>query len=355
MRELALFAGAGGGILGGHLLGWRTVCAVEYEPYAAAVLIQRQNDGILQPFPVWDDVRTFDGKPWRGCVDVVSGGFPCQDISSAGRGDGITGERSGLWKEMARIICEVRPRYVFVENSPLLTSRGIDVVLGDLAAMGFDAEWGVYGAADAGAPHQRDRIWIVAVSQVERWTARGILGGDAEGQPELVHGSQSPRPLADTDGSRRLQPQGTQQEQRRRSGDGGQTLPHADILEHEGSPYEGRGQGEEAGSEVVLSDTLCAGREEQHAPDLAARPGQRPRLSPLERGVSGRATEPGLGRMADGLAYRLDKSWPAEPGGIPRVAKGVPHRVGRIKSIGNGQVPACAVMAWLELSARMSL
>ena len=160
MNELALFAGAGGGILGGHLLGWRTVCAVEYEPYAAAVLIQRQNDGILQPFPVWDDVRTFDGKPWRGIVDVVSGGFPCTDISAAGRGAGITGEASGLWKEMARIICEVRPRYVFVENSPLLTSRGLDVVLGDLAAMGFCCSWCVLGAADVGAPHQRDRIWI---------------------------------------------------------------------------------------------------------------------------------------------------------------------------------------------------
>ena len=86
MNELALFAGAGGGILGGHLLGWRTVCAVEWEPYPASVLVARQNDGILPPFPVWDDVQTFDGRPWRGLVDVVSGGFPCQDISAAGGG-----------------------------------------------------------------------------------------------------------------------------------------------------------------------------------------------------------------------------------------------------------------------------
>ena len=82
MNELALFAGAGGGILGGKLLGWRTVCAVEWEPYPASVLCARQNDGILPPFPIWDDVRTFDGKPWRGIVQVVSGGFPCQDISA---------------------------------------------------------------------------------------------------------------------------------------------------------------------------------------------------------------------------------------------------------------------------------
>jgi len=161
MNELALFAGAGGSILGGHLLGWRTVCAVEWEAYPASVLCARQNDGLLPPFPIWDDVQTFDGKPWRGIIDVISGGFPCQDISAAGKGAGIDGERSGMWGEMARIIHEVRPRFVFVENSPMLTSRGLGRVLGDLASMGFDARWGVLGAADIGANHQRDRIWIV--------------------------------------------------------------------------------------------------------------------------------------------------------------------------------------------------
>ncbi len=162
MNELALFAGAGGGILGGKLLGWRTVCAVECNAYAASVLVARQNDGILEPFPIWNDVRTFDGRPWRGIIDVVSGGFPCQDISSAGKGAGIDGERSGLWSEMARIIGEVRPRYTFVENSPMLTSRGLGRVLGDLAALGFDAEWGVLSAADCGAPHLRERLWLAA-------------------------------------------------------------------------------------------------------------------------------------------------------------------------------------------------
>ena len=160
LNELALFAGAGGGILGGHLLGWRTVCAVEWEQYPASVLCARQNDGLLPTFPIWDDVQTFRGEPWRGIVDVVSGGFPCTDISAAGKGAGIDGEASGMWREMARIIHEVRPRYVFVENSPMLTSRGLGRVLGDLASMGFDAKWGVLGAADVGANHQRDRIWI---------------------------------------------------------------------------------------------------------------------------------------------------------------------------------------------------
>lgn len=162
MNELALFAGAGGGILGGKLLGWRTVCAVEWEPYAITVLCQRQNDRILSPFPVWDDVRTFDGRRWRGIVDVVSGGFPCQDLSVAGKGKGLDGERSGLWKEMARVVDEVRPRYVFVENSPALLVRGFERVLGDLAAMGFDARWGVLSGRHVGAPHARERLWVVA-------------------------------------------------------------------------------------------------------------------------------------------------------------------------------------------------
>ena len=164
MNELALFAGAGGGILGGKLLGWRTVCAVEWEPYPASVLVARQNDGLLPPFPIWDDVQTFDGNPWRGIVSVVSGGFPCQDISAAGKGAGIDGERSGMWKQMSRIICEVRPRFVFVENSPMLTTRGLGTVLGDLASMGFDAKWGVLGASEVGANHQRKRIWIVGTN-----------------------------------------------------------------------------------------------------------------------------------------------------------------------------------------------
>lgn len=162
MRELSLFTGAGLGLIGTHaLLGWRTVAAVEIEEYPLAVLLQRQLDGILPRFPIWDDVRTFDGKPWRGRVDVITGGFPCQDISAAGKGAGITGERSGLWSEFFRIIGEVRPRFVLVENSPLLVSRGLDTVLSDLATLGFDADYGIVGAHHVGAPHKRDRIWIL--------------------------------------------------------------------------------------------------------------------------------------------------------------------------------------------------
>jgi len=170
MNELALFAGAGGGILAGHLLGWRTVAAVEIEDYPRRVLLQRQADGLLPRFPIWDDVCTFDGKPWRGKVQVISGGFPCQDISIAGNGDGLDGERSGMWREMARIIGEVRPQFAFVENSPMLVTRGLERVLADLTAMGYDSRWGVVSAADIGANHQRRRIWIVANSR--HWSRR---------------------------------------------------------------------------------------------------------------------------------------------------------------------------------------
>jgi DNA (cytosine-5)-methyltransferase 1 len=165
MNELALFAGAGGGILGGKLLGWRTVCAVELDAYCRRVLLARQRDGFLPRFPIWDNVTTFDGKAWRGSVDVISGGFPCNDISAAGKGAGINGTRSGLWREMARIVGEVRPRFVFVENTPMLVKRGLAVVLGDLAQMGYDARWGIVGAHHVTAPHVRDRIWILAYTE----------------------------------------------------------------------------------------------------------------------------------------------------------------------------------------------
>jgi DNA (cytosine-5)-methyltransferase 1 len=180
MNELALFAGAGGGILGGHLLGWRTVCAVERDAYAAQILAQRQNDGLLPPFPIWSDVCSFDGRPWRGLVDVVSGGFPCQDIAVCGPGAGIEGARSGLWKHMGRIIDEVRPRFAWLENSPMLLSRGLALVLGDLAQMGYDTQWCCVSAAECGAPHRRDRIWILANTRGEH--GKGIFTGIPDSQ-----------------------------------------------------------------------------------------------------------------------------------------------------------------------------
>ena len=162
INELALFAGGGGSILAGKLLGWRTICAVEIDSGARGIIFDRQRDGVVEKFPIWDDVRTFDGKPWRNYVNVITAGFPCQDISQCGKGKGIEGERSGLWVEAKRIIREVRPQRVLLENSPMLTSRGLGTVLGDLAELGFDARWGVFRASTIGACHQRARIYLVA-------------------------------------------------------------------------------------------------------------------------------------------------------------------------------------------------
>jgi DNA (cytosine-5)-methyltransferase 1 len=171
--ELELFAGAGGGILGGMLCGHTCIGAVEIEQYPRKVLLQRQADGILPEFPIWDDITTFriDNPETREYIKLlqsireqlcIGGGFPCQDISAAGKGAGINADtRSGLWFEMARVIDEIRPARIRVENSSMLTSRGLGIVLGDLAEMGYNAEWGVLGADDVNAPHRRKRIWIM--------------------------------------------------------------------------------------------------------------------------------------------------------------------------------------------------
>lgn len=193
LRSLHLFAGAGGGLLADLLLGHRPVCAVELDPYCQQVLMQRQRDGVLPWFPVWGDCHTFDGHPWRGVVDVVSGGFPCQDISVAGTGAGIYGPRSRLWAEFARILGEVRPRYAFIENTAALAVRGLDVVLADLAALGMDARWCCLGADDVGAPHHRKRLWILATDPQRRELRQQPGGGRGP--------SGSCAPLAGDDGT----------------------------------------------------------------------------------------------------------------------------------------------------------
>ena len=156
MNELALFAGAGGGILGGKLLGWRTVCAVEWEAYPASVLCARQNDGLLETFPIWDDVQTFDGKPWRGIVDVVSGGFPCQAYSTAAAGKNTADD---LWPEMRRIVADVAPRYIFAEN---VSRVAIDQAADDCESMGYKTKAISLSAKDLGADHIRERFWLLA-------------------------------------------------------------------------------------------------------------------------------------------------------------------------------------------------
>ena len=315
MRCVDLFAGAGGGLLAGHLLGWRTVCSVEWDPYAASVLVQRQNDGLLPVAPVWDDVQTFTGAvldPFRG-VDVVAGGFPCTDISCAGKGAGIEGEQSGMWSHMARIVGEIRPRYVFVENSPLLVGRGLARVLGDLAEMGYDARWGVVGAHHvAGCPHKRDRIWIVGFH-----SDRGRLSLERKQEHEREQGTSGGK----FDGLC---------ERGRREGE--------DVADSQRTGLEGQSRNEQGGSE--------SGRECEEAG-----------RSVSSQSVCGRKrsacwpTESDLGRgLPDELAGRVDINGTAAQGGLSRVGKGIPHRADRLKCIGNGQVPSCAALAWTLLA-----
>ena len=156
MNELALFAGAGGGILGGKLLGWRTVCAVEIDWYRRCALRAQQEAGWLPPFPIWDDITTFDGLAWRGHVDVVSGGFPCQAYSTAAQGRNVADD---LWPEMRRIVAEVAPRYVFAEN---VSRMAIDAAADDLDAMGYKTRCIPLSAKDLGADHVRPRYWLRA-------------------------------------------------------------------------------------------------------------------------------------------------------------------------------------------------
>jgi DNA (cytosine-5)-methyltransferase 1 len=168
MKELSLFSGAGGGLLGTkHLLGWECVGYVEIEPYCQEVLKARIADGYLDPAPIFGDIRKFISEgyaeAYQGMVDVVTGGFPCQDIAVCKKdAEGIWGKRSGLWREMAEVLRIVRPEYAFVENSPALTFRGLGEVLRDLAAMGFDARWGVLGGYTADSCCEGERLWVVA-------------------------------------------------------------------------------------------------------------------------------------------------------------------------------------------------
>ena len=248
------------------MLGWRTRCAVEIDAYARSVLLARQADRSLEEFPIWDDIRTFDGKPWRSSVDVISGGFPCQDISSAGKGGGLAGKRSGLWFEMLRVIDEVRPRFVFAENSPHLRVRGLGTIIQELASLGYECRWCVLGAWHVGALHRRDRMWILAHANGTAVREQsGRRGRQSWEDSSFTFWDGEKRRMADAEGSRRTK--------------------HCSAL----------------------------GGEEEHA---------------ISRVSGWWSTEPDVGRVADGVAGRVD----------------------RLRAIGNGQVPRVAAEAFKVLS-----
>jgi DNA (cytosine-5)-methyltransferase 1 len=193
----SLFSGIGGMDLGLTGAGMRCVWQCEIDPFCRRVLAKHWPDVRRH-----DDVRTFPPSAPEGwACDLICGGFPCQDVSLAGRGAGIDGARSGLWRELVRVVRLLRPRYVLVENSPALTNRGLSRLLGSLAELGFDAEWAVLPASAFGACHIRARMFIVAYPQrpgrdgVHEWQQTGrvatdpgeccadVPGGDAAAHP----------------------------------------------------------------------------------------------------------------------------------------------------------------------------
>ena len=304
----SLFSGIGGLELGlEHATGGRVCWQGERDAWCRDVLAKHWPDAVR-----YDDVCTVNGLPR---VDIICGGFPCQDVSLAGKRAGFGGERSSLWREYRRIVADVRPRYVFVENVPgLLTADdgwAFGEVLGDLAALGFDATWDVFRASDVGAPHRRERLFLLAyrVSGGRDGRTYGASGHDRDGDD--AGGAQSSDRIAD--------------------GSEGVSLADSD-----GARLEGRG----------LSG---GGRSAQRAA-RAGGAGRRP----------GGGAVAGMGLPADGLPRRLDDHrWPAgrgeaqHPGEPPRTASGVPMRAAQLKAYGNAVVSQVAALAWRVLSARV--
>lgn len=297
---------------------------------------------------------------------MVSGGFPCQDISAAGKGAGIeNGERSGLWREFARIIREVRPRYVFVENSPMLVSRGLGIVLGDLAAMGYAAEWGVLGACDVGAPHKRERIWICAKRNKLLSHAEHDRIGRREQQPQGIGEAEADVAYTGMYGLSPAEEQGStssggdsskaEQEQTGQSSGLCTARIYEDVADTAGAQDNGIGGDCEC-------ERNAMGREEQttqrnngeanynssggcgtdvadtpvlHAQGCELRPGQ---------------VESGRSDCWNGGRDGREATWWAVEPDVGRVAHGVAARVDRLKAIGNGQVPAVAATAFMILN-----
>ena len=313
LRELHLFAGIGGGILGGMLLGHRCVGAVEINTYCRSVLEARQRDGLLESFPIHDDIKTFDATAWRGCVDIVCGGFPCQPWSVAGKRKGAADERH-LWPEMARVIAECRPRYVFAEN---VSMAAFAEPWRDLRGLGYRVPPAIcLAASDVGAPHIRKRWWLLAADangdQYEGGShaERGAL---AAGLPDMAY----------TEGIGRgaWRPESAREQGRLGPSGGSASVAHADSAGLE------VGRAQRSDSEAQCETAFGGGM------------GDADRLRQLQP----------QGGESEQWRRIGDAGWWATEPDVGRVAHGVPARVERLRGLGNAQVPAQAAAAFREL------
>jgi len=347
MRELSLFSGGGGGLLATtHLLGWNTVGYVETDDYCQQIIKQRIKDGMLPEAPIFGDIAAFNregyAESYRGMVDVVTGGFPCQDVSCAGKGEGIHGERSGLWFDMAETVRLVGPRYVFIENVPALLVRGFEHVLGALSQMGFDAVWGIVSAADVGAPHLRKRLWVVAHHNEEHgYPGRHGAGSVSQFETTGLRGCQTIVAHAETSNDR-IDKTGEDFRQVQQSGICNIKRDLADTQE------------QSVGAGLRQNEPREIGR--KRSGDSGC-PISNPKT---ERFPNRRQTGASTGQnekirsMAHPGSERCCESWWATEPDVGRVAYGVAHRVDRIKAIGNGQVPGVAAAAWSRLAEIIS-
>ena len=185
LRGLSLCSGIGGLDLGLHIAldGYRTVCHVEREAFCASALVARMEDEALDCAPVWDDLATFDGNPWRGIVDIISAGYPCQPFSVAGRRAGVEDPRH-LWPHVARIIGECEPGFVFLENVPGHLNLGFDEVAADLDGMGYETAATLLTASEVGATHRRERLFVLAHRDGEGVGDTNPAGLEGRGGPQ---------------------------------------------------------------------------------------------------------------------------------------------------------------------------